>query len=188
MHRRPTQPLSAALVALGLAPRRWRARGRGRLTRRKRGPRPRGLIDNFSLANALRAGVAAGGGPELLVHLAAIAREAGVAGFDQMIRVLAPETPEVAPEWLTGARRIRPPLLPRRHAPRRPHRYGQPEREPAVGASCAGRARTARLRQGQGVGRRSRLPRPPGRDRAGGRVPRLRLRGRGRLERAAWAR
>jgi dihydroxy-acid dehydratase len=65
------------------------------------GPRPRGLIDNFSLANALRAGVAAGGGPEILVHLAALAREAGVAGFDQMIRVLAPETPEVAPEWLS---------------------------------------------------------------------------------------
>jgi len=63
-------------------------------------PRPSDLIDNFSLANALRVGVAAGGGPELLVHLAALAREAGVAGFDQMIRVLAPETPEVAPEWL----------------------------------------------------------------------------------------
>jgi dihydroxy-acid dehydratase len=63
-------------------------------------PRPGELIDNFSLANALRAGVAAGGGPELLVHLAALAHEAGVAGFDQMIRVLAPETPEVAPEWL----------------------------------------------------------------------------------------
>jgi dihydroxy-acid dehydratase len=63
------------------------------------GPRPSELIDNFSLANALRAGVAAGGGPELLVHLAALAREAGVAGFDQMIRVLAPETPEVTPEW-----------------------------------------------------------------------------------------
>jgi dihydroxy-acid dehydratase len=63
-------------------------------------PRPSDLIDNFSLANALRAGVAAGGGPELLVHLAALAREAGVAGFDQMIRVLAPETLEVAPEWL----------------------------------------------------------------------------------------
>jgi dihydroxy-acid dehydratase len=63
-------------------------------------PRPSDLIDNFSLANALRAGVAAVGGPELLVHLAALAREAGVSGFDQMIRVLAPETPEVAPEWL----------------------------------------------------------------------------------------
>jgi dihydroxy-acid dehydratase len=34
------------------------------------------------------------------VHLAALAREADVAGFDQMIRVLAPETSEVAPEWL----------------------------------------------------------------------------------------
>jgi dihydroxy-acid dehydratase len=64
-------------------------------------PRPSELIDNFSLANALRAGVAAGGGPELLVHLAALAREAGVTGFDQMIRVLAPETPEVVPAWLT---------------------------------------------------------------------------------------
>jgi dihydroxy-acid dehydratase len=62
-------------------------------------PRPSVLIDNFSLANALRAGVAACGGPELLVHLAALAREAGVTGFDQMIRVLAPETPEAAPEW-----------------------------------------------------------------------------------------
>ena len=67
---------------------------------RSGGPRPSELIDNFSLANALRAGVAAGGGPELLVHLAALAREAGVAGFDQMIRVLTPETPEVAPEWI----------------------------------------------------------------------------------------
>ena len=64
------------------------------------GPRPRELVDNFSLANALRAGVAAGGGPELLVHLAAIAREAGVAGFAQMVRVLAPETPEADPGWL----------------------------------------------------------------------------------------
>jgi len=58
------------------------------------------LIDNFSLANALRAGVAAGGGPELLVHLAALAREVGIDGFDQMTRVLVPETPEFASEWL----------------------------------------------------------------------------------------
>jgi dihydroxy-acid dehydratase len=64
------------------------------------GPRPRELVDTFSLANALRSGVAAGGGPELLVHLTALAREAGDAGFDQMIRVLAPETPELPPEWL----------------------------------------------------------------------------------------
>ena len=67
---------------------------------RSGGPRPSDLIDNFSLANALRAGVAAGGGPELLVHLAALAREADVAGFDQMIRVLVPEASEVVPEWL----------------------------------------------------------------------------------------
>jgi dihydroxy-acid dehydratase len=66
----------------------------------KDGLHPHGLVDNFSLANALRSGIAAGGGPELLVHLAALAREARVAGFDQMIRVLVPETPEVAPEWL----------------------------------------------------------------------------------------
>jgi dihydroxy-acid dehydratase len=59
------------------------------------------LIDNFSLANALRTGVAAGGGPEIIVHLAALAREAGLVGFDQMIRVLAPEIPEVTPEWLS---------------------------------------------------------------------------------------
>jgi dihydroxy-acid dehydratase len=93
-------PLCAALVALGFAP------GVGdpattavSLTERY-GPRPRGLVDNFSLANALRAGVAAGGGPVILVHLAAIAREAGVAGFGQMMRVLAAETPEADPEWL----------------------------------------------------------------------------------------
>jgi dihydroxy-acid dehydratase len=99
----PASPsLCAALVALGLAP------GDGdpaaattviSLTESD-GPRPRKLVDNFSLANALRAGVAAGGGPVILVHLAAIAREAGVAGFDQMMRVLAVETPEVDPEWL----------------------------------------------------------------------------------------
>jgi dihydroxy-acid dehydratase len=67
---------------------------------RSGGSRPRALIDTFSLANALKAGAAVGVGPELLVHLAALAREAGVAGFDQMIRVLAPETPEVSPDWL----------------------------------------------------------------------------------------
>jgi dihydroxy-acid dehydratase len=93
-------PLSAMLVALGLSP------GIGdpattvvSLTESD-GARPRALVDNFSLANALRAGVAAGGGPEVLVHLAAIAREAGVAGFGQMMRVLAAETPEADPEWL----------------------------------------------------------------------------------------
>jgi dihydroxy-acid dehydratase len=63
--------------------------------------RLRRLVDNFSLANALRAGLSAGAGPELLVHLAAVAREAGVSGFPRMIRVLAPESPTVAdPAWL----------------------------------------------------------------------------------------
>ena len=61
----------------------------------------RRLVDNFSLANALRAGLGAGLGPELLVHLAALAREAGVPGFSRMIRVLAPETSAVADTaWL----------------------------------------------------------------------------------------
>jgi dihydroxy-acid dehydratase len=94
------QPLFATLVALGLAPSVGEPAstavslvGSGEL-------RPHGLVDDFSLANALRAGVAAGGGPEVLVHLAALAREAGVAGFGQMMRVLASETPEAGPEWL----------------------------------------------------------------------------------------
>lgn len=53
----------------------------------------RDLVDNFSTANALRVGLSLGGGPEFLVHLSAVAREAGVAGFPQMARVLLPETP-----------------------------------------------------------------------------------------------
>jgi dihydroxy-acid dehydratase len=56
-------------------------------------PRPRELVESFSLANALRAGCALDGGPELLVHLSAVAQETGITGFPQMIRVLAPETP-----------------------------------------------------------------------------------------------
>jgi dihydroxy-acid dehydratase len=95
-----SQPLSAALVALGLAPRDGNPAAAAVSLTESAGPRPRGLVDNFSLANALRAGVAAGGGPVILIHLAAIAREAGVAGFDQMMRVLVAETPEVDPEWL----------------------------------------------------------------------------------------
>jgi dihydroxy-acid dehydratase len=97
----PASPsLCAALVALGLTPgARDPATTVVSLAERD-GPSPRVLVDNFSLANALRAGVAAGGGPVILVHLAAIAREAGVAGFDQIMRVLTAETPEVDPEWL----------------------------------------------------------------------------------------
>jgi dihydroxy-acid dehydratase len=93
-------PLFAAFVALGLAPEDGDPAAVAVSLTESAGPRPRGLVDNFSLANALRAGVAAGGGPEILVHLAAIAREAGVVGFDQMMRVLAAETREVHPEWL----------------------------------------------------------------------------------------
>ncbi len=93
-------PLSAAFVALGLAPAIGSPANTALSLVGSKGPRPRGLVDDFSLANALRAGVAAGGGPEVLVHLAAIAREAGVAGFGQMMRVLAAETPEADPEWL----------------------------------------------------------------------------------------
>src|SRR5919202_3824828 len=59
-------------------------------------PSSRELVEGFSLANAVRTGLAAGAGPELLVHLAAIAREAGAVGFPQMIRVLTPESPQIA--------------------------------------------------------------------------------------------
>jgi dihydroxy-acid dehydratase len=91
-------PFSAALAALGLTP--ITEEPASTAVAGSDGPCPRELVDNFSLANALRAGVVAGGGPELLVHLAAIAREAGVAGFSQMIRVLAPETPQANLKWL----------------------------------------------------------------------------------------
>jgi dihydroxy-acid dehydratase len=79
--------------ALGLSPLREDAAGVAVATACRGGPRPEELVESFSLANALRAGCALDGGPELLVHLYAVAREAGVAGFPQMIRVLAPETP-----------------------------------------------------------------------------------------------
>jgi dihydroxy-acid dehydratase len=93
-------PLSATLVALGLAPGIGDPANTAVSISESDGLRPRMLVDDFSLANALRAGVAAGGGPENLVNLAAIAREAGVSGFGQMMRVLAAETPEADPEWL----------------------------------------------------------------------------------------
>jgi dihydroxy-acid dehydratase len=93
-------PLRAALVALGLAPEDEDPAAVAVSLAESAGPRPRGLVDDFSIANALRAGVAAGGGLAVLVHLAAIAREAGGAGFGQMMRVLVAETPEVDPEWL----------------------------------------------------------------------------------------
>ena len=60
---------------------------------RKGGPRPRILVNEFSLAGALRAGLSCGGGPEIVVHLSALARESGTPGFSQMLRVLTPDTP-----------------------------------------------------------------------------------------------
>ncbi|MDQ3636960.1 MAG: dihydroxy-acid dehydratase [Actinomycetota bacterium] len=94
-------PFSVALAALGFAPLTGDAAEIAVELARTGRPRPSELVDGFSLANALRAGLASGAGPELLVHLATIAREAGVVGFPQMIRVLAPESPEVADSpWL----------------------------------------------------------------------------------------
>ena len=85
--------LSAAFAALGLAPLAAdpadlvvRVAGEG-------GPRPLELVEDFTLANALRAAYSLGDGPETVVHLSAIAREAGCLGFTQMLRVLVPETP-----------------------------------------------------------------------------------------------
>ncbi len=64
-------------------------------------PAARALATTFGLANALRAGLAAGAGPALVVHLFALAREAGVGGFSRMVRVLVPESPAIANlRWL----------------------------------------------------------------------------------------
>ena len=95
----PGTPLAAAVTALGLAPISDDPVGVAVELAANGGPRPGELLETFSLANALRAGIAAGGGPELVVHLAAVAREAGVAGFPQMVRVLAPETPGADLSW-----------------------------------------------------------------------------------------
>ena len=95
----PGTPLAAAVAALGFGPLSGGAAELAAGISSGGGPRPGGLLDNFSLANALRVGVAAGGGPELLVHLSALAREADVVGFPQMVRVLAPETPASDPAW-----------------------------------------------------------------------------------------
>jgi dihydroxy-acid dehydratase len=89
-------PFGVALTAMGLAPLTGNTIEAVVELAKTGRPRAGELVGGFSLANALRAGLAAGGGPELLVHLAAIAREAGVLGFPQMIRVLVPESPAVA--------------------------------------------------------------------------------------------
>ena len=94
-HRSSTDPFHIALVAAGfsaLSTRNDSAQVAVEMAR-EAGPRPRELLNGFSLANALRAGLAAGGGAQFLVHLAAVAREAGEVGFSRMVRVLAPESP-----------------------------------------------------------------------------------------------
>jgi dihydroxy-acid dehydratase len=60
------------------------------------GPRPLELVEDFALANALRAAFSLGDGPETIVHLSAIAREVGALDFAQVLRVLVPETQLVA--------------------------------------------------------------------------------------------
>lgn len=88
--------LRASLAALGLAPLAADPAEVIVQAARGGGPLARDLVESFSLANALRLGSSLGGDPEMIVHLAALAREAGVAGFPQMIRVLVPETPPIA--------------------------------------------------------------------------------------------
>ncbi|HLL97864.1 MAG TPA: dihydroxy-acid dehydratase [Rubrobacteraceae bacterium] len=91
-HPPPDASLFAALAALGLAP---LAADPAELVvevAENDGARPRKLVEDFSLANALRAAYSLGAGPQTMVHLAAIARELGSLGFDQMLRILVPET------------------------------------------------------------------------------------------------
>ena len=181
-----SQPLCAVLAALGLTPGKGDPAATVVSLTESDGPCPRKLVDNFPVANALRAGFAAGGGPVILVHLAAIAREAGVAGFGQMMRVLAAETPEADPEWLreygvpgllsslgdalhdvpTVAGSLKENLPPAPSAP------GERSRLVFIKARASGAEGVCRVRKGV-TG-------------AGGRVPHLRLRRRGRLERATW--
>ena len=95
--------LLATLAALGLAPLAANPSEVVMEVAGSGGPRPLELIEDFSLADALRATYSLGEGPETIVHLSAIAREAGAMGFDQMLRVLVPETPLLAEprsEWL----------------------------------------------------------------------------------------
>jgi dihydroxy-acid dehydratase len=87
------RPFDTVPYALGLAPLMRDPAEVAVTVARDGGPRIRDLVNSFSLANALRTGLAAGAGSESLVHLAAIAREAGELDFPRMIRVLAPESP-----------------------------------------------------------------------------------------------
>lgn len=88
-------PFDTVPYALGLAPLGAKPAEVAVRISRSGEPRPGQLVSSFLLANALRAGLALGAGPELLVHLAAVAREAGATGFPRMARVLVPESPQV---------------------------------------------------------------------------------------------
>ena len=88
--------LFAAIAALGLAPLTADPADAAVEVAMGGGPRPLELVESFALANALRVAYSLGDGPETIVHLSAIAREAGSLGFTQMLRVLVPETPLLA--------------------------------------------------------------------------------------------
>jgi dihydroxy-acid dehydratase len=93
---------SAAVAAMGLAPQEGDAAELAAALAGEGGPKPQEIVQSFSLANALRASCALSGGPEPLVHLAAIAREANVPGFGSVMRVISRETgPATTPgsEW-----------------------------------------------------------------------------------------
>lgn len=145
---RPLTPFLAALAALGLAPMSGESAPAGVAAEVGRTGKPtaRRLVSSFSLANALRAGLSLGGGPEIMLHLAALGREAGVAGCARMLRVLVPETPVIAESdsrWF--AEHGLPGLLARisedlHHAPTVDGRLKQllPEPDEETGESLAG--------------------------------------------------
>lgn len=88
-------PFAVALAALGFMPLAYDAAEVTVGIARVGAPCSRELIDNFSLANALRVGLSLGAGPELLVHLAAIAREAREPNFNTIIQILVPGSPTI---------------------------------------------------------------------------------------------
>ncbi|ABG03803.1 Dihydroxyacid dehydratase/phosphogluconate dehydratase-like protein [Rubrobacter xylanophilus DSM 9941] len=92
----PRGAFAAALAGLGARPLREEpAACAVRLAEEGR-PRAGDLVESFALANALRAAAAMRCGPEAFVHLAALAREAEVQGFDRMVRVMVPDVPGIA--------------------------------------------------------------------------------------------
>lgn len=92
---RPSDPFSAAVAALGLAPLFGEAVEAAVEVARAGGPEFGKLTESFSFANALRASLSLRGGPETVLHLMALSREAVLPGFSRMLRVLAPEIPAV---------------------------------------------------------------------------------------------